>query len=114
METPRPTLERNTLTPDVMRWVLFWNILSFVTLLIITYLAVADVPLDWPSCFLPWPLSWPLRLACLAGSLVWGAWYWLFVVRYDLWMKRTHWKAISFFFAAIFSVALSFLHPAYS
>jgi signal transduction histidine kinase len=113
MENQRPNPETNKLSTDVMRWVLFWNILSFVTLLIITYLAVADVPLDWPRRLLPWPLSWPVRLACLAGSLVWGIWYWLFVVRYDLWMKRIHWKALSFIFANVLSIALSILHPAF-
>ncbi len=112
MTSPRPPN-----TPDLnrglRRWIIFWNTLSFISLLSVTVVAALDLPMDWPRPITPLPLNTPLHLVCLAGSLLWGAWYWQFVVRYGLWIKRVHWKAISFIFAILLAFGLSWLHPAY-
>ncbi len=113
MNPPRAQSLDFVMTPLMRRWILFWNTLSFATLLVVTVLVMVDIPSDWPRRVLPSPLAWPLRLACLAGSLLWGGWYWFTVVRYDLWLKRSGWKALSFVGAILLSFGLSWLHPTY-
>nr|HMN60050.1 sensor histidine kinase [Anaerolinea sp.] len=113
MTQPRVPTINSDLTPGLRRWILFWNTLTYSSLLIVSLLALFSVRMDWPRPTLPLPLTWPIRLACLAGSLLWGAWYWFFVVRFGSWVGREHWKALSFAFAILLSFALSWLHPAF-
>lgn len=105
-----PTRE---LTLSMWRWILFWNTTSFLALLIVTALALTDSPTEWPPRVFPSPLSWPVRAACLLGSVLWGGWYWLFVVRFHMWERCTHIKALSFFFAILLGFGLTWLHPLY-
>ncbi len=101
------------LTPSMWRWILFWNMTSFLALLIVTILAIVDYPADWPQRVIPSPLTWPVRAACLFGSLLWGGWYWLFVVRFNLWEKRIPIKALSFGCAILLGFGLTWLYPLY-
>jgi len=36
------------------------------------------------------------RLACLVIALIYGTWYWVFVVRHDRWGRRSPWLGLSF------------------
>ncbi len=113
MTPPRAQTPKSDMTPGLARWIGFWNTLCLFSLLLVTLAVLLDVPVDWPKPMIPLPLSPALHLLCLVGSLLWGTWYWVFVVRYELWMDRIHWKALSFLFAILLTFALSWLHPAY-
>jgi len=113
MAQSRASTHNADLPSGLRNWILFWNTLTYLSLLTVTLLALFNVRMDWPRPVLPLPLGWPVRLACLAGSLVWGLWYWVFVVRFRLWVGREQWKALSFACAFLLSFGLSWLHPAY-
>ena len=79
-----------------------WNILAYLMLAI-----------GFIACLLDSSVQPLLKIAAVLLSAVWGAWYWLAVVRYDA-GRRDSWKAgVSFIFAIAVSVTLSFIHPAY-
>jgi signal transduction histidine kinase len=93
---------------------MIWNILSYAFIAVITFTALRNVDVDWPDRFLPSSeFGVPWRTACFIGSLLWVAWYTVFIVRFDLWIGRERWKAISFFFAILLAFGLSFIYPAY-
>jgi signal transduction histidine kinase len=108
------TTEADTGAFKLRVWVLIWNIISYGMLAVITLTALLNTEVDWPERLIPadeYTLGW--RLACAAGSLLWAAWYWIFVVRYDLWIGRETKKASSFFFAIALGFALSWIYPSY-
>lgn len=111
---PNPTTLEDHGSFKLKTWVMIWNILSYAIIAVITFTALRNVAVDWPDRILPsneFDVSW--RAVCLLGSLLWAAWYTLFVVRFDLWIGRERWKAISFFFAILLAFGLSFIYPAY-
>ena len=81
------------------RWVIFWNVQSYVILLVSLVLAWFDKD-----------LSWRTRWLCLALSALWGTWYWVFVVRYRYWYGRNFILAIAFVFGMCLASLLSWLH----
>jgi signal transduction histidine kinase len=95
-------------------WILIWNILAFTMLAVITGMALVNVEIDWPRRFVASThYTWGWRLGALAGSMLWAGWYWVFIVRYDLWIGREFKKAISFLAAILLAFGLSWIYPAY-
>ena len=110
---PAQTRTEEDIPPRLKRWILFWNSISYAALLAVALLSVLDVRFDWPPPVYPNGLNLGQRLLCLAGAVLWGAWYWIFIVDYRRWRGRMGWKALSFLFAIGLSFGFSFLHPAF-
>lgn len=86
----------------MLRWVKFWYWLSYSCLA----LAVALTLLN-PA------MAWTTKELALGLSLVWGAWYWIFVVKLHRWLKRDWIQALTFFLAVLLSGYLSRIYQPY-
>ncbi|PKO12762.1 MAG: two-component sensor histidine kinase [Chloroflexi bacterium HGW-Chloroflexi-10] len=105
--------EFTQLSPTMRRWIFFWNTVSYLSLLSVTILMLFNVKANWPPAIIPQPLGWPLKLVGLGGALLWGLWYYFFVICFTPWQNRTHWKTISFVAAVLLGFGLSCLHPVF-
>ncbi len=112
LKEPYHTVDREV-SPAMWRWILFWNTVSYLSLLVVTLWVFSGKPLRWPEPVMSVPLTGFQLVLGLFGSLLWGLWYWHFVVRYDRWEQKIQIKAISFVFAILLAFGLSWLHPAY-
>jgi signal transduction histidine kinase len=95
-------------------WILIWNLLSYLMIGVITVMALVNAGVDWPRRFVDsQQYTWGWRLVALAGSALWAGWYWVFIVRYELWIGREYKKALSFFCAILLAFGLSWIYPGY-
>ena len=84
------------------RWYRGWNLISYLVLLATTLIAVLDSS-----------LTWQFRLLTCLLALLWGIWYWIFLVRFYRWGRSSRVLALSFVGAMALTLGLTFLHPIY-
>jgi len=101
------------LSPAMWRWIVFWNVLSYLSLIVVTVWMISGRALYWPKPVFEMPLTFPQTMLALLGSVLWAVWYWVSVVQYTRWEGRAGWKALSFVFAILLAFGVSWLHPAY-
>jgi signal transduction histidine kinase len=93
---------REPLSSASRRWILFWNISAYVVLLVTGIIAWMDESLN---------LQQHLMATILA--LIWGVWYWVFIVKFAHWIKRTPVMVISYLGSIAVAFVLSWINPAF-
>jgi signal transduction histidine kinase len=93
---------RDPLSSATRRWILFWNIESYVVLVVTIVIAWLDTRLTLQQ-----------HLITTILVVIWGVWYWVFIVRYARWVKRIPVLVISYVASIAVATILSWIHPAF-
>lgn len=84
------------------RWTIVWGAITFAMLAVAFGFSLADGSLQAP-----------VKAAAAGLCGLWGAWYWVFVVRMARWQDRLPVLFVSFVLSVLVAAALSFIHPAF-
>lgn len=80
-------------------WGRIWNIITYTFLIISICVCIANRD-----------ISWRLRLATVGLSLLWGLWYWLFVVKDHTWRERIPIRIVSVVVSITIAAALTWIN----
>jgi signal transduction histidine kinase len=95
--------EQREIIPRQAAWTRVWGAL--------TYLMLAA---GLAACLMDARVTPVMKAAAAAGSCLWAAWYWLFVVRDEQWRRRRWAQGLSFLFSVALMAALSWVHLAFT
>jgi signal transduction histidine kinase len=91
-------------SPDTLRrWGRVWATVEYLALSVATVAALLDRS-----------LSWPLRAVAVALSVLYGSWYYLFVMRQERWLSRPAAVLLSFLAAIALAASLAWIHMIYT
>ena len=94
---------QSQIIPRQATWTWIWGVL--------TYLMLAA---GLAACLVDARVAMAMQLAAAGGACLWGAWYWVFVVRDRRWRSKRWAQGLGFLLSVALMAALSWVHIAFT